>query len=126
VERRTQRLSRGHSVGYPIHRPHQSRVQAVGGTSRHSCWVTSARWPCSRQLPPPQRDTDAHRPSHEGGRRRPPGCTASGTATSRAARRSRPTDDLSRRPRWWRWPCDWPTTPGSRWPVDPATPQHGP
>ena len=37
VERRAQRLNRGQSVGYPIHRPHQSRVRAFGGTSRH--WV---------------------------------------------------------------------------------------
>jgi choline dehydrogenase-like flavoprotein len=35
VERRTQRLNRGQSVGYPIHRPHQSRVRAFGGTTRH-------------------------------------------------------------------------------------------
>lgn len=38
VERRAQRLNRGQSVGYPIHRPHQSRVRAFGGTSRH--WFT--------------------------------------------------------------------------------------
>jgi choline dehydrogenase-like flavoprotein len=37
VERRVQRLNRGQSVGYPIHRPHQSRVRAFGGTTRH--WV---------------------------------------------------------------------------------------
>jgi choline dehydrogenase-like flavoprotein len=37
VERRVQRLNRAESVGYPIHRPHQSRVRAFGGTSRH--WV---------------------------------------------------------------------------------------
>ena len=35
VERRAQRLNRGQSVGYPIHLPHQSRVRAFGGTSRH-------------------------------------------------------------------------------------------
>jgi choline dehydrogenase-like flavoprotein len=35
VERRLQRLNRGESVGYPIHRPHQSRVRAFGGASRH-------------------------------------------------------------------------------------------
>jgi choline dehydrogenase-like flavoprotein len=38
VERRAQRLNRGQSVGYPIHRLHQSRVRAFGGTSRH--WFT--------------------------------------------------------------------------------------
>ena len=37
VERRAQRLNRGQSVGYPIHRLHQSRARAFGGTSRH--WV---------------------------------------------------------------------------------------
>jgi len=35
VERRVQRLNRGQSVGYPIHLPHQSRVRAFGGTTRH-------------------------------------------------------------------------------------------
>ena len=35
AERRAQRLNRGQSVGYPIHRPHQSRVRAFGGASRH-------------------------------------------------------------------------------------------
>jgi choline dehydrogenase-like flavoprotein len=35
VERRAQRLNVGQSVGYPIHLPHQSRVRAFGGTSRH-------------------------------------------------------------------------------------------
>ena len=35
AERRAQRLNRGQSVGYPIHRPHQFRVRAFGGTSRH-------------------------------------------------------------------------------------------
>ena len=35
AERRAQRLNRGQSVGHPIHRPHQSRVRAFGGTSRH-------------------------------------------------------------------------------------------
>ena len=34
VERRAQQLNRGQSIGYPIHRPHQSRVRAFGGTSR--------------------------------------------------------------------------------------------
>ena len=29
VERRSQQLNRGQSVGYPIHRPHQSRVRAA-------------------------------------------------------------------------------------------------
>ena len=38
VERRAQRLNRGQSVGYPIHLPHQSRVRAFGGTTRH--WFT--------------------------------------------------------------------------------------
>jgi choline dehydrogenase-like flavoprotein len=38
VERRVQRLNQGQSVGYPIHRPHQSRVRAFGGTSRH--WMS--------------------------------------------------------------------------------------
>jgi choline dehydrogenase-like flavoprotein len=37
VERSAQRLNRGQSVGYPIHRPHQSRVRAFGGATRH--WV---------------------------------------------------------------------------------------
>ena len=35
VERRAQRLNRGQSAGYPIHRLHQSRVRAFGGTTRH-------------------------------------------------------------------------------------------
>jgi choline dehydrogenase-like flavoprotein len=35
VERRAQKLNTGESVGYPIHLPHQSRVRAFGGTSRH-------------------------------------------------------------------------------------------
>jgi choline dehydrogenase-like flavoprotein len=35
AERRAQRLNRGQSVGYPIHRLHQSRVRAFGGASRH-------------------------------------------------------------------------------------------
>jgi choline dehydrogenase-like flavoprotein len=35
VERPAQRLNVGQSVGYPIHLPHQSRVRAFGGTSRH-------------------------------------------------------------------------------------------
>jgi choline dehydrogenase-like flavoprotein len=34
VERRAQRLNHGRSVGYPIHRLHQSRVRAFGGTTR--------------------------------------------------------------------------------------------
>ena len=38
VERRAQRRNRGQSVGYPIHRLHQSRIRAFGGTSRH--WFT--------------------------------------------------------------------------------------
>ena len=38
VEGRVQRLNLGQSVGYPIHRPHQSRVRAFGGTSRH--WMS--------------------------------------------------------------------------------------
>jgi flavin-dependent dehydrogenase len=37
MERRAQRLNRGQSVGYPIHRLHQSRARAFGGTTRH--WV---------------------------------------------------------------------------------------
>jgi choline dehydrogenase-like flavoprotein len=39
AHRRTQRLNRGQSVGYPTYRPHQSRVRAFGGTSRH--WFDS-------------------------------------------------------------------------------------
>jgi choline dehydrogenase-like flavoprotein len=35
VERGVQRRNRGQSVGYPIHLPHQSRVRAFGGTTRH-------------------------------------------------------------------------------------------
>jgi len=35
MERRAQRLNRGQNVGYPIHLPHQSRVRAFGGTTRH-------------------------------------------------------------------------------------------
>ncbi len=35
AERRVQRLNRGQSAGHPIHRLHQSRVRAFGGTSRH-------------------------------------------------------------------------------------------
>jgi choline dehydrogenase-like flavoprotein len=35
VERRAQQLNRGQSAGYPIHRLHQSRVRAFGGTTRH-------------------------------------------------------------------------------------------
>lgn len=35
AEPRAQQLNRGQSVGYPIHRPHQSRVRAFGGTSTH-------------------------------------------------------------------------------------------
>jgi choline dehydrogenase-like flavoprotein len=35
LERHAQRLNLGQSVGYPIHLPHQSRVRAFGGTSRH-------------------------------------------------------------------------------------------
>jgi choline dehydrogenase-like flavoprotein len=35
MDRRAQRLNRGESVGYPIHRMDQSRVRAFGGTSRH-------------------------------------------------------------------------------------------
>ena len=35
VERRVQRLNVGKSVGYPIHLPHQSRIRAFAGTSRH-------------------------------------------------------------------------------------------
>jgi choline dehydrogenase-like flavoprotein len=38
VEGGAQRLNRGQSVGYPIHRPHLSRVRAFGGTTRH--WFT--------------------------------------------------------------------------------------
>jgi choline dehydrogenase-like flavoprotein len=35
VERRPQRLNRGQSAGYPIHRLHRSRVRAFAGTTRH-------------------------------------------------------------------------------------------
>jgi choline dehydrogenase-like flavoprotein len=35
VERHAQRLNLGQSIGYPLHLPHQSRVRAFGGTSRH-------------------------------------------------------------------------------------------
>jgi choline dehydrogenase-like flavoprotein len=35
AERRAQRLSRGQSIGHPIHQPHLARVRAFGGTSRH-------------------------------------------------------------------------------------------
>jgi choline dehydrogenase-like flavoprotein len=35
VERDAQRPKQGRRVGYPDHLPHQSRVWALGGTSRH-------------------------------------------------------------------------------------------
>jgi choline dehydrogenase-like flavoprotein len=51
VERRAQRLNRGQSVGYPIHRPHQSRVRAFGGTSRHWIGAGDETW-AARPLDP--------------------------------------------------------------------------
>jgi choline dehydrogenase-like flavoprotein len=51
VERRAQRLSRGESVGYPIHRLHQSRVRAFGGTTRHWTAPRDETW-AARPLDP--------------------------------------------------------------------------
>ena len=51
VERRAQRLNRGQSVGYPIHRLHQSRVRAFGGTSRHWFSPSDDSW-AARPLDP--------------------------------------------------------------------------
>jgi choline dehydrogenase-like flavoprotein len=51
VERRVQRLSRGQSVGYPIHRLHQSRVRAFGGTTRHWTRPGDESW-AARPLDP--------------------------------------------------------------------------
>jgi choline dehydrogenase-like flavoprotein len=51
VERRAQRLNRGQSVGYPIHRLHQSRVRAFGGTSRHWLRPGDETW-AARPLDP--------------------------------------------------------------------------
>jgi choline dehydrogenase-like flavoprotein len=51
VERRAQRLNRGQSVGYPIHRPHQSRVRAFGGASRHWLRPGDETW-AARPLDP--------------------------------------------------------------------------
>jgi choline dehydrogenase-like flavoprotein len=51
AERRVQRLNRGQSVGYPIHRLHQSRVRAFGGTSRHWMRPGDESW-AARPLDP--------------------------------------------------------------------------
>jgi choline dehydrogenase-like flavoprotein len=51
VERRAQRLNRGQSIGYPIHLPHQSRVRAFGGTSRHWFGPGDESW-AARPLDP--------------------------------------------------------------------------
>ena len=51
VERRAQRLNRGQSVGYPIHRLHQSRVRAFGGTTRHWFSPSDDSW-AARPLDP--------------------------------------------------------------------------
>jgi choline dehydrogenase-like flavoprotein len=51
VERRAQLLNRGQSVGYPIHRPHQSRVRAFGGTTRHWLRPGDETW-AARPLDP--------------------------------------------------------------------------
>jgi choline dehydrogenase-like flavoprotein len=51
VERRTQRLNVGQSVGYPVHLPHQSRVRAFGGTSRHWFGPGDKSW-AARPLDP--------------------------------------------------------------------------
>jgi choline dehydrogenase-like flavoprotein len=51
VERRTQRLNRGQSVGYAIHRLHESRVRAFGGTSRHWMRPGDESW-AARPLDP--------------------------------------------------------------------------
>ena len=51
VERRAQQLNRGESIGYPIHRPHQSRVRAFGGTSRRWFQPGDESW-AARPLDP--------------------------------------------------------------------------
>jgi choline dehydrogenase-like flavoprotein len=51
VERRVQRLNRGESVGYPVHRLHQSRVRAFGGTTRHWTRPGDESW-AARPLDP--------------------------------------------------------------------------
>ena len=51
VERRAQRLNRGQSVGYSIHRLHRSRVRAFGGTSRHWFSPSDDSW-AARPLDP--------------------------------------------------------------------------
>jgi choline dehydrogenase-like flavoprotein len=51
VERRAQQLNVGESVGYPIHLPHQSRVRAFGGTSRHWFGPGDESW-AARPLDP--------------------------------------------------------------------------
>jgi choline dehydrogenase-like flavoprotein len=51
MERRAQQLNRGQSVGYPIHLPHQSRVRAFGGTSRHWLKPGDESW-AARPLDP--------------------------------------------------------------------------
>lgn len=50
-ERRMKRLNRGQAVGYPIHRPHQSRVRAFGGTTRHWTQLSGESW-AARPLDP--------------------------------------------------------------------------
>lgn len=50
-ERHAQRLNRAESVGYPIHRPHQSRVRAFGGTTRHWTRPGDETW-AARPLDP--------------------------------------------------------------------------
>ncbi|MCE3553476.1 GMC family oxidoreductase [Pseudonocardia sp. RS11V-5] len=50
-ERHAQQLNRGQSVGYPIHRPHQSRVRAFGGTTRHWTRPGDETW-AARPLDP--------------------------------------------------------------------------
>jgi choline dehydrogenase-like flavoprotein len=50
VEQRFQRQSRGESDGYPIHRLHESRVRAFGGTLRHPHF-RDGRW-AARPLDP--------------------------------------------------------------------------
>jgi choline dehydrogenase-like flavoprotein len=51
MERRAQRLNNGQSVGYPIHRTHQSRIRAFGGTSRHWTRPGDGSW-AARPLDP--------------------------------------------------------------------------
>ncbi|MCE0763101.1 GMC family oxidoreductase [Pseudonocardia kujensis] len=50
-ERHAQQLNRAQSVGYPIHRPHQSRVRAFGGTTRHWTRPGDETW-AARPLDP--------------------------------------------------------------------------